>query len=248
MRSSRLRSGSRVRLMLPKCTHSTRSIQPLGNSPGSNARSALSCPMKKYCGGDASCTMASSGGFAERWVKRRSNPAASLSAVSSSPNRSRLTLPAKALGRPSVATTRATFQSAPPARDSQRSGPVRMKSVNASPALTNRGQAFTRAPREPCFRFRPSLLLAQVRLPHLRVVEQGGRRSGEGDQPAFHDVATATHLQRQLRILLHQQDRDALGGHFPYGLENTLHHERREPHARLVQKQQPGRAHQRTAD
>ena len=50
-----------------------------------------------------------------------------------------LTLPANALLMPSRATTRATFHGAPPARESQRSGPVRMKSMSASPALTKRG-------------------------------------------------------------------------------------------------------------
>jgi hypothetical protein len=70
----------------------------------------------------------------------------------------------------------------------------------------------------------------------------------QSNQSAFHHITALAHLQRELGVLLHQQHRHAFGGDFPDGFEDPLHHERRQPHAGLVQEQQFWRAHQRAAD
>src|SRR5262245_31724227 len=63
-------------------------------------------------------------------------------------------------------------------------------------------------------------LLAQIRLAHLGICQQIRRAVGERDQSALHDVAAMAGLERELRVLLHQQQRHALGGDCAYGLEN----------------------------
>ena len=125
--------------MQPKCAYSQACSQPAGRCAGSNARSAE--PVKKYCGGDSWWTIASSGGASTTWAKRRSRPAAVDLSMISRPNRSLPTEPPQPVRTPSVAATRATFQHAPPATLRQLSGPVRTKSVSASPNTTSLGKA-----------------------------------------------------------------------------------------------------------
>ena len=55
-------------------------------------------------------------------------------------------------------------------------------------------------------------------------------------------------LQRELGILLDQQQRDALGCDLADDLEDFLHQHRRQSHARFVQQQQSRTAQQRAAD
>src|SRR5258708_25071072 len=73
-------------------------------------------------------------------MKRMSRPAATLASQSSSEKLSVPSEPAHAVGRPRRATARATFQPAPPGRDSQSDGPLRIRSVRMSPAEMNCGK------------------------------------------------------------------------------------------------------------
>ncbi|KAG1240333.1 hypothetical protein G6F68_017765 [Rhizopus microsporus] len=54
-------------------------------------------------------------------------------------------------------------------------------------------------------------------------------------------------LQRQARVLLDQQDRDAFAGDGAHHLEDLLDHQRRQAHRRLVQQQQLGARDHRAA-
>ncbi len=49
-------------------------------------------------------------------------------------------------------------------------------------------------------------------------------------------------------ILLHQKQRHPLGRQLAQDLKNLLHHQRRQPQARLIQQQQARSAHQRPGD
>src|SRR5580698_7410784 len=73
-------------------------------------------------------------------MKRMSSPAATLAFQRSSEKLSVPSEPADAVGTPRRATARATFQPAPPGRDSQFDAPVRIRSVRISPAETNCGK------------------------------------------------------------------------------------------------------------
>src|SRR3954447_2494179 len=74
-------------------------------------------------------------------MKRMSRPAATLASHSSSEKLSTPSEPAHAVGKPSRATQRATFQPAPPGRDSHCEAPVRTRSVRMSPAETKTGSS-----------------------------------------------------------------------------------------------------------
>ncbi len=52
-------------------------------------------------------------------------------------------------------------------------------------------------------------------------------------------------LERELGVLLDQQDRDAFARDLQHRFEDLLHHQRREPHRRLVEQQQLRLRHQR---
>src|SRR5471032_788614 len=135
-------SGSRARLMPPKCTQRLFWRQPCGSCAASKCRSALSSPMKKYLGGSVRYTIASSGDLASRCTKRRSSPAASLACHSASPKTSWLMAPANAVGTPSLAMARATFQVEPPTLlcHCWLSAPSMIMSVRASPAAMKTGR------------------------------------------------------------------------------------------------------------
>src|SRR5262245_50820394 len=75
---------------------------------------------------------------------------------------------------------------------------------------------------------------AEVRLAHLGIGKKGLGAVGERDETALHHVAAMADLERELGVLLHQQQRHALRGDRAYGLEDLLHHLWREPHAGFV--------------
>src|SRR3989454_4893064 len=79
---------------------------------------------------------------------------------------------------------------------------------------------------------------AQVGLAHLGVIQQVAGRAGERNRTRLHDVTAASELQREPCVLLHQQDRHALPRDLAHDVEDLRHHERREPHRRLVQQEQ----------
>src|SRR5258706_2418193 len=74
----------------------------------------------------------------------------------------------------------------------------------------------------------PAPSLAQVGLSDERIVEQRACTVGQRDQAAFHDVTPMARFQRQLRVLLDQQYRDAFLRHHTNCIENLLDHERRQ--------------------
>src|SRR5262245_60022315 len=83
---------------------------------------------------------------------------------------------------------------------------------------------------------------------HLRTREQARRRIGGRYDPALHDVAAIAGLERELRVLLDQEQRHSFLCDGAYGVEYLLHHERCKSHARFVQQQQLRPAHQRPPD
>src|SRR6185503_16780271 len=93
-----------------------------------------------------------------------------------------------------------------------------------------------------------ALSFAEVRLAHLGVSEERRRAVRERDETALHHVAAMADLERELGILLDQQQRYALGGDRAYGLEDLLHHLWRESHAGFIEQQHPRPAHERPPD
>src|SRR6185436_995421 len=79
-----------------------------------------------------------------------------------------------------------------------------------------------------------SSTLAKISRPHGGIVQQIRTLAGERDLAGLHHVAAVAHLERELRVLLDQQDRDAFAGNLDDGFEHLLHHQRREAHRRLV--------------
>lgn len=67
----------------------------------------------------------------------------------------------------------------------------------------------------------------------------------ERDLADLHDVAVVGQGQRRLCVLFDEQDRHALGLELDDRLHDLLHHDRGEPHRRLVEHQQLGLGHQR---
>src|SRR5437667_8172 len=91
-------------------------------------------------------------------------------------------------------------------------------------------------------------LLTQVGPADLRVVGQLGRGSRERDRAGLEDVAPVRDRQRHRRVLLHEQDRRPLPVDVGDRVEDLLDEDRGEPHARLVQQEEPRVRHQGAAD
>ena len=82
-----------------------------------------------------------------------------------------------------------------------------------------------------------------IRLLHGLVLSQRGGFAFERQLAVLQDVGVAGYRQRQFHVLFHQQDRDALlAVQAQDDLEDLLHHQRRQPHGRLVQQDHAGRA------
>src|SRR4029079_11941934 len=75
---------------------------------------------------------------------------------------------------------------------------------------------------------------AKVGLPQILVLEQVGRLAGQDDAPGLQDVAAVGDPERDVRVLLDDQDRDAGLVHLLDDLEVALDQDRREPHRRLA--------------
>src|SRR5207244_13214378 len=78
---------------------------------------------------------------------------------------------------------------------------------------------------------------AEIRRANFRVRQQLPRFAGQGDLSALHDVAACTDLERELGVLLDEKNGHAFAGNGKHGLENLLHHQWRESHRRIVEKQ-----------
>src|SRR6185437_5086559 len=81
-------------------------------------------------------------------------------------------------------------------------------------------------------------LFPEIRFSHARIIEQrlGGTR--KGDQAAVQDVAAMARLEREARVLLDEEECDALRGDGTDHLEDLLHHDGCEAHARLVEEEE----------
>src|SRR3954453_1103842 len=90
--------------------------------------------------------------------------------------------------------------------------------------------------------------LAEIRLADALVVceARGGVR--QCDAPGLEHVAAVGDLERRAGVLLHQQDRRPVLVDLLDDLEDLVDQDRREAHRRLVEQEQPGARHQRTAD
>src|SRR5262245_44094706 len=66
--------------------------------------------------------------------------------------------------------------------------------------------------------------LTEIGPPHVRVLEQARRRVGERDRSAFHHVTAVAGLERELRVLFHQQQCHSFLGDGAYRIEYLLHH------------------------
>src|SRR5450631_962089 len=80
--------------------------------------------------------------------------------------------------------------------------------------------------------------LAEIRLAYLRIGKQVFRVTGQRDLAAFHDVSAIAHFERELGVLLDEQDGDAFPGDRDHGFEHLLHHQRRKSHRRLVEQEE----------
>src|SRR4051812_46599940 len=89
----------------------------------------------------------------------------------------------------------------------------------------------------------------QVRATDGLVLPDLGGDAGHDDVAGLKQVGEVGEFQRQIGVLLHQQDADAaLGADPPHDAEDLLHDQRREAEARLVQQQQLGPQQQRAGD
>src|SRR5687768_14173066 len=90
---------------------------------------------------------------------------------------------------------------------------------------------------------------AQVELADVLVRAQPLRRAVEDDAPVLHHVPVVRHLERHLRVLLHDEQRDlqAVPDH-AQALHELANHERRETQGELVDEQQLRRAHEGGGD
>src|SRR5690606_20126097 len=81
------------------------------------------------------------------------------------------------------------------------------------------------------------LFFAQVRRPHLGIVQQLLRWTFQNHATGFHHIAAMARLQRQARVLLDQQNGDAFVGDAADDFEDLIHHDRRQAHRWFVQQQ-----------
>ena len=88
---------------------------------------------------------------------------------------------------------------------------------------------------------------AEVGRLHARVAGQRRRRAAERDLAGLEHVAVVRAFERGARVLLDQQDRDAVVAQAAHDREDLLHDQRRQAEARLVEHQQARRRHQRAA-
>src|SRR6059036_800947 len=91
-------------------------------------------------------------------------------------------------------------------------------------------------------------LLPQVGPADLRVVGQLRRGSRERDGAGLEHVAPVRDRQRHSGVLLHEEDRRPLSVDVGDRVEDLLDEDGGEPHARLVQQEEPRVRHQRAAD
>src|SRR4051794_41391895 len=88
-------------------------------------------------------------------------------------------------------------------------------------------------------------LAAEVGLAEILVLAELGGRAGEDEPPGGQHVAAVCDRERDVRVLLDDEHRDAGLVHLLDDLERTLDEDRREAHRRLVHQQQLRLRHQR---
>src|SRR5688572_17244179 len=128
-----------------------------------------------------------------------------------------------------------------PTMDSLRGGPGTSFSIRPQPAMAAATARLDRMRMGP-----PSF--SKIGFADFSIVQQHRGFAGKRDEPALQHVAAMARLEREARVLLDQEHRHALGGDRANHLEDLLDHERREPHARLVEQEQLRTAHHRARD
>src|SRR5881409_3285575 len=92
-------------------------------------------------------------------------------------------------------------------------------------------------------------LVPQVRAAHRLVALQLGAGAVDGDAPHLEDVSRGRQVERDARVLLHEQDGDlARLVDAANDLEDRAHYYRREPERRLVEQHQARPHEQRTRE
>src|SRR5687767_2704187 len=90
---------------------------------------------------------------------------------------------------------------------------------------------------------------AQVELADVLVRAQPLGRAVEDDAPVLHHVPVVRHLERDLRVLLHDEQRDPEAvPDLAQALHELAHHARREAQGELVDEEQLRRAHEGGGD
>src|SRR5258705_6309476 len=83
-------------------------------------------------------------------------------------------------------------------------------------------------------------LFAEIRFADAGISQQHAGLPGDGHHASLQDVAAVAHLEGETGILLHQQQRNPFRGDRADHLEDLLHHEGRQAHARLVEEEELG--------
>src|SRR5438309_923396 len=102
--------------------------------------------------------------------------------------------------------------------------------------------------RPPIVRPRKPRLPAEVSLLDLGISPEGSTGAAEEDAPGLNDVGAVRDLERAQRVLLDQQDRDAVIVDFLDDIEDGVHHLRRQPQRWFIQQQQPRLRQQAAGD
>ena len=89
---------------------------------------------------------------------------------------------------------------------------------------------------------------AEVLIEHLRLVPQRGRRALEHEAPGRQHVDLVGDGERELQVLLDQQDGVAAFAQPPHDLLDLQHQSRRQAFRRLVHQDELGVGHQRPSD
>src|SRR5438552_158075 len=87
-------------------------------------------------------------------------------------------------------------------------------------------------------------LASEIALLYLFIIHQILRAVSQHDSAGLQHVAATGHVQGHVRILLHEQDRRALGVDLADDLKNLRHDHRCEPQRRFVEQQQFRPRHQ----
>lgn len=87
-------------------------------------------------------------------------------------------------------------------------------------------------------------VLAEIVCDDLGITRDHGARSRVDDAPLLDHVGAIAARERLARVLLDEQDGQTLGVQQLERIEHLANHERREAETRLIEQQEPRRAHE----